>query len=151
MIKFKDLQKSDLPLYRFSNKTGMSMDRMVTALSDVLAMKNDQQFHLPIQISHEQVKMGGFFSGRRDAILIQNTEHSEDYLKFCLILEDQRNIFYVKPWYYGKSALGAKAKNGQLSGLGAAIRNSAFGTNDRWMEEKAYYSALSDLLDSTAN
>lgn len=41
MIKFKDLKQSGLPAYRFSNKTGMSMDQMATALSDYLAMKND--------------------------------------------------------------------------------------------------------------
>ena len=70
MIKFKDLKQSGLPVYRFSNKTGMSMDQMATALSDYLAMKNDQQFHLPIKISREEVKMGGIFSGRSDALLI---------------------------------------------------------------------------------
>lgn len=56
MIKFKDLKQSGLPVYRFSNKTGMSMDQMATALSDYLAMKNDQQFHLPIQIPAKRSK-----------------------------------------------------------------------------------------------
>ncbi len=127
------------------------MDQMATALSDYLAMKNDQQFHLPIQISREEVKMGGIFSGRSDALLIQNTEHRGEYLKFCLILLDQGDMIYVKVWFYGRSILAEKATNGQLTGLGGAIRNSIFGTKDRWMDEKAYYNALCELLDSTAH
>lgn len=149
MIKMKELKKSGLPVYRFSNRKGQSMEQAQTAVKGFLEEAN-KQYELPVRISCDEVKLGGVFSGSASCLLIQNTEHPWDYFQYCLVLQAQGNVVLMDIWYYGRSPLAEKATKGKLDGLGGAIKNSIFGTKDQWQEEAAYYKALNALIAEAA-
>lgn len=146
MIKLKELRQTNLPAYRFGNESGMDAKRAQNAILHFLESANET-FGLPVSFSCDEVKSGGLLGGNCDpCILIKHKEHPYDYFQYCLIIKMQGRVVLLQTWYYGNSALAAKAAKGKMSGLGGAIKNAAFGTKDRWQEECEYYEALDAMI-----
>ena len=142
MIKRDVLISSDKPdvRYRKDDAAAISVD----LIQQLLEIINRQSYELPIDISVDQVKSGGLFnSSVEDCVIITNTEHPMDYFKYCLILQKQGKMAYLRKWYYGNSTLTRKsAQNGGRGGfLGfGGVNQAAFDA------EYNYYDMLDELI-----
>ena len=146
MIKLAELKTANGAQYRVDNPERYDLNKMQTIMRDRI-VKANAAFGLPIRVTGDEVKTGGVFGRKAPCLVIQNTEHTTDYFQIVLTFDDQGKIVMMKVWNYGRSPLFEQAMKGKMRGLGGAIKNSVFGSKDRWQEEQNYYNALYELLD----
>ena len=147
MIKMTELTDSGVKGLRLANRTGMSVSQIQKTLIDILRQENEA-FGLPIKFAMDEVRVGGMFSRTvYPCILIIHNEHESDYYQYCLMLLPENGCVHLQVKCAGRSPLAEKAAHGQLKGLGGVIRTAAFGTGERWEQERVYYRALGELID----
>lgn len=151
MLKRDDLKSTGKPGVRYERDTAEVIS--ISLIQQLLKQENEEKFGLPIEISVDQVKSGGFFnSTTEDCIVITNKEHVSDYFKYCLTLQRQGKMAYLSIWYYGVSVLTGKANQTEArkGSLGGMLLNAVSGVNQSAYDaEYQYYDMLDNLISET--
>ncbi|MBQ6718418.1 MAG: hypothetical protein IJN22_05925 [Clostridia bacterium] len=113
---------------------------------------NNDNYGLPINITYDQVKSGGFFnSSVEDCLIITNTLHPNDYFKYCITIRKQGKIATVTMTYWGTSSLTAQKnkqeERNQSGSLGGMLLNLVSGVNENdYNAEYQYYDMLEQMF-----
>lgn len=113
---------------------------------------NNDNYGLPINITYDQVKSGGFFnSSVEDCLIITNTLHPNDYFKYCITIKKQGKIATVTMTYWGTSSLTAQKnkqeERNQSGSLGGMLLNLVSGVNENdYNAEYQYYDMLEQMF-----
>lgn len=111
---------------------------------------NNERYGLPISITYDQIKSGGFFnSSVEDCLLICNSIHPHDYFKYCITVKKQGKIATVTMTYWGTSTLTAqKNRQEERSGsIGGLLLNALKSVNENdYNVEYQYYDMLEQIF-----
>jgi len=148
MIRFNDLKSTEKPGYRLRGENANVISLPI--IQELLLQYNDEQFGLPITIKNDQIKSGGIFNSHiEDCLILTNTEHENDYFKYCITLKKQGKMATIDMQYYGRSVLTGKkgkeeARDNTISGM---IINMVKGTSQVAMDaEYEYYAMLETMF-----
>lgn len=150
MIKASDLKPTEKPGYRFRWNEAAVLD--LELIKRLILQKNEDEYGLPIEIMEEEIRSGGLFNSSSEACLILiNTEHRNDYFKYCLTLRKQGKMATVSLQYYGMSVLTGKARQAEerKQTLGGMLLNAVAGVNQAAYDaEYEYYEMVENLFQS---
>lgn len=116
---------------------------------------NNNNYGLPINITYDQVKSGGFFnSSVEDCLIITNSLHPNDYFKYCITIRKQGKIATVTMTYWGTSTLTSQKnkqeERNQSGSLGGMLLNMISGVNENdYNAEYQYYDMLEQIFVET--
>lgn len=144
MIKADTLTPCDTREYMFP------FDVPFSALKEKFEQENETTFGLPIKISFDQLKSGSFLnSTTSDCLVIENTEHPNDYCKHCISMRKQGKINRIVLNHFGVSKLGVKMsiaeeRKNTLSGM---LMNAIAGPNQNAVQdERDYYGMIEQIF-----
>ena len=149
MISASILKPIEKPAFYIREENGpITLEVIKRVFEDI----NNDNYGLPINITYDQVKSGGFFnSSVEDCLIITNTLHPNDYFKYCITIRKQRKIATVTMTYWGTSSLTAQKnkqeERNQSGSLGGMLLNLVSGVNENdYNAEYQYYDMLEQMF-----
>ncbi len=115
---------------------------------------NEKEYGLPIAVCDAKLLSGGIFHRTETyCLILTNTEHTNDYFKYCLTLRAQGKSAFLSIYYYGQSRLTGQMnkveQRKESRSLSGSLANAMFGVDETaFQDEYNYYQALNRLFES---
>lgn len=143
MIKDEYLHMSKIPSYRFQDDN-VTLEGIKMLISEEMSKKG-----LSILIKNDEIKSGGLFnSSKTPCIVIYNSNHQKDYIKYCITTQKQGVTTIVTTFTWGYSELKANEIYAQekrkSSTLGMLFAKGP--SKQKMIEEDFYYQTLEETI-----
>lgn len=115
---------------------------------------NEKEYGLPITVCDTKLLSGGALRRTEtDCLIIANTEHTNDYFKYCLTIRAQGKSAFLSIRYYGESTLTGQMNKAEQrkesQSLSGSLANAVFGVDEAaYQDEYNYYEAINQLFES---
>ena len=94
---------SEIPVYQIQNDN-VTLEAIKTLITEKMGKKG-----LSVLIKNDEIKSGGLFnSSKTPCIVIYNSNHQKDYIKYCITAQKQGVTTIVTTFTWGYSELRAK-------------------------------------------
>lgn len=143
MIKNDFLQMSEIPVYQIQNDN-VTLEAIKTLITEKMGKKG-----LSVLIKNDEIKSGGLFnSSKTPCIVIYNSNHQKDYIKYCITAQKQGVTTIVTTFTWGYSELRAKEMVAQHKRESSVLGNifSKVASKTQMIEENFYYQTLEEII-----
>lgn len=143
MIKNDFLQMSEIPVYQIQNDN-VTLEAIKTLITEKMGKKG-----LSVLIKNDEIKSGGLFnSSKTPCIVIYNSNHQKDYIKYCITAQKQGVTTIVTTFTWGYSELRAKEMVAQHKRESSVLGNifSKGASKTQMIEENFYYQTLEEII-----
>ena len=143
MIKNDFLQMSEIPVYQIQNDN-VTLEAIKTLITEKMGKKG-----LSVLIKNDEIKSGGLFnSSKTPCIVIYNSNHQKDYIKYCITAQNQGVTTIVTTFTWGYSELRAKEMVAQHKRESSVLGNifSKGASKTQMIEENFYYQTLEEII-----
>lgn len=143
MIKNDFLQMSEIPVYQIQNDN-VTLEAIKAIITEEMGKKG-----LSVLIKNDEIKSGGLFnSSKTPCIVIYNSNHQKDYIKYCITAQKQGAITIVTTFTWGYSELRAKEiyaeEKRKSSVMGMMFAKGP--SKQKMIEENFYYQTLEEII-----
>lgn len=143
MIKDEHLHMSKIPMCRIKNEN-ITLEFIKSIISEEMSKKR-----LSVLIKDDEIKSGGLFnSSKAPCIVIYNSNHQKDYIKYCITVQKQGVETLITTFTWGNSKLKDNEVSAQVkresSTLGMIFAKGP--SKQKMIEEDFYYQILEETI-----